>query len=385
MLENRVRLGLVLPFLALGLLATPERALSDVVRLELGAGPNLVSLPEAAYSTSAYTAAALAADTGAVLVTQVDFRPGERPHVFGAGLRSPDFQFSRGRPVLVVTRRTGSALLRVPAAAPASLPEMSLQLRRGLSAVAVPVLAGAPSYLSAADLLTLSGAQLAIRTRIEPATRRSVFEVFIPAPGQSGFRLEPGHGYILSAVRTPETTVFPLYRDVDDDGLPDDVQAVKGLSGGAPGDTDGDGLSNLAELHIGTDPGRSDTDGDGTSDELELANYRDPGDPAPSFAREAYPIFLNRCVPCHESSGNSAFPDDGWAATTAEVSYRNIGQVPVLDRAQPDRSLLLLKPLGLVNGGVAMGGGTMVIFTSGTADPDYQTLLNWIRAGALFN
>jgi hypothetical protein len=72
--------------------------------------------------------------------------------------------------------------------------------------------------------------------------------------------------------------------DLDCDGLPDDFEASGGLNPGSPGDgladTDGDGLSNLEELALGTNPSRRDTDGDGWTDRDEVVAGFDPLDPA---------------------------------------------------------------------------------------------------------
>jgi hypothetical protein len=62
--------------------------------------------------------------------------------------------------------------------------------------------------------------------------------------------------------------------DADADGLPDDWEALHGLSiteNDAALDSDGDGVSNENEFRLGTAPNNSDTDGDGLSDGLEIA------------------------------------------------------------------------------------------------------------------
>jgi len=92
------------------------------------------------------------------------------------------------------------------------------------------------------------------------------------------------------------TSFTPRADDLDGDGLPDAWKLAHGLDpaksyglNGAYGDLDGDGLINLEECQLGTDPTMADTDEDGMPDmaELELGtNPLDsasfpPGAPAP--------------------------------------------------------------------------------------------------------
>jgi hypothetical protein len=69
----------------------------------------------------------------------------------------------------------------------------------------------------------------------------------------------------------------PLNKDSDSDGLPDKYEIDNSLSpidnGDAQLDSDDDGLSNLEEFKIGTDPNNTDTDGDGVSDGEEVTEY----------------------------------------------------------------------------------------------------------------
>ena len=69
--------------------------------------------------------------------------------------------------------------------------------------------------------------------------------------------------------------------DTDADGLPDDWETENfgNFDQTAGGDPDGDGLSNLVEYAISTNPNNPDTDGDGYNDGDEVAAGTDPLDP----------------------------------------------------------------------------------------------------------
>lgn len=71
-------------------------------------------------------------------------------------------------------------------------------------------------------------------------------------------------------------------RDDDGDGLPDGYEDANGLNpsdaSDASQDSDQDGLTNLEEYDIGTDPMAADTDGDGLNDGFEIDNGLDPRD-----------------------------------------------------------------------------------------------------------
>ncbi len=77
---------------------------------------------------------------------------------------------------------------------------------------------------------------------------------------------------------------LPLAADADDDYLPDAWETTAGLSPtlngrtdrkqGQNGDFDADGLSNLEEYQLGTNPKLADTDGDGVKDRDEVVTYK---------------------------------------------------------------------------------------------------------------
>ncbi|MBI4869414.1 MAG: IPT/TIG domain-containing protein [Candidatus Wallbacteria bacterium] len=445
------------------LLVAAGRAQAQFVRLELGSGANLVSLPAGAVATPAYRASDLARDTGASLIAL----PGTSPSIlYVPGIAARDFELPAGKAVLVVTGARRRSVLRVPAAPLSPFPRARIEPVAGghLAPVGLPLFAGARAGPGSAELAAATSATAVIRTAIDPTDGRARFEIHAPGTGGTGFPLDPGAGYLLSVPPGATTTTLELYADLNSDGLPDSAPA---LPGGAAGDADGDGVSNLLELALGTDPARAQTDGDGVHDGYELLRGTDPFDAAqrpapprvsglsitelpaaqggsltldgegfegflavqlsdpgstflsaatlvsptrisgqvpaglapgtydlrvttpagtsaasgarltllpadPAFAANVYPIFRSRCISCHgPGSGNGQ-----WAASSAAESFSAIQNRGVVDVEVPEASLLLAKP----SGRVPMSGG-IIIFSS-TSDPDYQTILRWIRAGA---
>lgn len=71
---------------------------------------------------------------------------------------------------------------------------------------------------------------------------------------------------------------FTLNGDSDSDGLPDwwEWQYFGGLNQGPSDDTDVDGLTNLQEFYLGTDPAKPDTDNDGIPDGTEVLAGSNP-------------------------------------------------------------------------------------------------------------
>ncbi|MBI2998261.1 MAG: choice-of-anchor D domain-containing protein [Deltaproteobacteria bacterium] len=85
---------------------------------------------------------------------------------------------------------------------------------------------------------------------------------------------------------SPIVTGTGVLSDSDGDGLPDVYEIAHSLNPNDPSDAnqdpDGDGLTNLQEFQLGTDPRQADTDGDGVSDGVEVSQGTDPLD-ASSF------------------------------------------------------------------------------------------------------
>ena len=97
--------------------------------------------------------------------------------------------------------------------------------------------------------------------------------------GSAGLKLEWAKDGAARAV-VPEGCLFHVSgvvpTDSDGDGMPDWWEWKHALNAADPADaardTDGDGLTNLAEFRAGTDPNSPDTDGDGMSDAWEVAH-----------------------------------------------------------------------------------------------------------------
>src|SRR5215467_7330847 len=94
----------------------------------------------------------------------------------------------------------------------------------------------------------------------------------------------------------------------------------------------------------------------------------------PSFAQSVYPIFEKAgCAACHNTNGVASgtrlhFPGSG--ATTDQIEAFGKSLVSLVDRGQPDHSLLLQKPTKRV----AHGGGERIK----PGSPEEAALISWI-------
>ncbi|HBX79422.1 MAG TPA: hypothetical protein DEG43_17420, partial [Acidimicrobiaceae bacterium] len=118
--------------------------------------------------------------------------------------------------------------------------------------------------------------------------------------------------------------------DSDDDALPDwwEQQYFGNLSQTGHDDSDGDGLTNIQEVALGTNPILADTDGDGLRDNAEIAEGRNPRvvdlvgalsiTPTPDLYSSAQWVTIT-CAP--ESDASIRYTIDGTEPTTSSPLY----------------------------------------------------------------
>jgi hypothetical protein len=110
-----------------------------------------------------------------------------------------------------------------------------------------------------------------------------------------------------------------------------------------------------------------------------------------SFRKTIEPIFMKdrggtmpgyaACVMCHTWQTSLRFDletpatDAGWTAEQSRLNFEMITQL--VNTRTPENSWLLLKPLEPKSGGLGHTGGT---YWKSRDDPEYQTVLAWIRS-----
>ena len=89
--------------------------------------------------------------------------------------------------------------------------------------------------------------------------------------------------YLLSSTSSPSIETLPALagaKDTDNDGMPDVWETANSFNlssaTDASLDADGDGLTNVREFDLGTNPRNADTDGDGVRDDIEVATRSNP-------------------------------------------------------------------------------------------------------------
>lgn len=100
-----------------------------------------------------------------------------------------------------------------------------------------------------------------------------------------------------------------------------------------------------------------------------------------AFYDEVY-TWRGRCFPCHYDTEKKADPAAprwlsvvGNCETGSATSFQRVRNLGLLDTNEPEKSLLVQKPLDQSGGGVAHGGGAK--FT--TVDPAYQSFLRFAQ------
>jgi len=110
-----------------------------------------------------------------------------------------------------------------------------------------------------------------------------------------------------------------------------------------------------------------------------------PTSTAPKFSTDVFPLFAskgcNGSTGCHQGASPVGIVNLGGTGTTAAAAFTSITTTSnVVITGTPANSLLLKKPL--TGDPTTHSGGKQ--FT-GTTDPAYVTILDWITAGAQNN
>lgn len=147
---------------------------------------------------------------------------------------------------------------------------------------------------------------------------------------------------LLDGLEVNSVFTNPLSPDTDMDIMTDGWEYFNGLnplsSGESYLDYDNDGLMNLIEFKVNSNPNKVDTDGDGFSDEDEVADFSDPSDPLdiPSGIGEttaSIPFYLNEMYT--ESYMYSRPSTINYDYTTAFYKYDDDVHAFVIKRWEP--------------------------------------------------
>ena len=111
----------------------------------------------------------------------------------------------------------------------------------------------------------------------------------------------------------------PVDTDTDDGGVPDGTEVANSLDPLDPvddpllgADSDGDGLTDLTEIGLGTDPNNPDTDGDGLDDGDEVVVHgTSPLDLHSDADRvpDGYEVLVTGTDPAADERGCAVWPD----------------------------------------------------------------------------
>ncbi len=184
------------------------------------------------------------------------------------------------------------------------------------------------------DYLTvMNGHGIGGGTNPNPTSATATFILNPPIPDVNGVRIIGSEGGVASRgfLGVFELKVYAR-TDSDHDGMDDDWERKHGLIVGvndAALDPDGDGLSNLQEFQLGTDPQKADTDGDGLNDGAEVNTYHTnptSADTDGDGLNDGDEINLYHTNPLVADTDGDGFPDG------MEVSFgsdpNNAGSIP---------------------------------------------------------
>ncbi|WP_165071831.1 fibronectin type III domain-containing protein [Paludisphaera rhizosphaerae] len=188
----------------------------------------------------------------------------------------------------------------------------------------------------------------------------------------------------LSNVDEANLGTDPTYFDTDGDLLPDGWEArYEGFDPKSPtpaqGDADGDGLTNIAEYTHDTDPTKEDTDGDGVSDSAEVASGSDPKDPSDGGVAPADDMKGKFQLTTGDPSGSKS---ERWELQVGNVKYQSPGYGQVgsgdyfFDAGESYE--IRMRHIGTRPDFLAMNGGANYDWTASIAQVGANSVPFWI-------